>query len=158
MRIFTAARFLSLTMTVTVALTGTAVANTERAAQKSDTIDPVREPRGRPLELNQPTVGESKLQITEMAGGLEVEEIGLGNAKGTIASCKDGLLVIHWEVSEDLRGYWVLNLNEEHTRGKGRTVFIRFKDFEPGEPQEIEGRKVRVVEGVTIERISPDAP
>jgi polyhydroxybutyrate depolymerase len=109
-------------------------------------------------KLNQPTVGESKLQITEMAGRLEMQEIGLGNSKGTIATCKDGLLVIHWEVREDLRGYWVLNLNEEHTRGKGRTVFIRFKDFEPGEPQEIEGRKVRVVEGVTIERISPDAP
>ena len=70
-------------------------------------------------------------------------------------SCKDGLLVVHWEVSEDLRSYWVLNLNQEHTKGNGRTVFIRFKDFEPGEPREIEGRKVRFVEGVTIKRIAP---
>ena len=85
-----------------------------------------------------------------------MQEVGNGNARSTIASCKDGLLVVHWEVSEDLRGYWVLNLNREHTKGNGRTVFIRFKDFEPGEPREIEGRKVRVVEGVTIERIASD--
>ena len=70
-------------------------------------------------------------------------------------SCKDGLLVVHWEVSEDLRSYWVLNLNQEHTKGNGKTVFIRFKDFEPGESREIEGRKVRFVEGVTIKRIAP---
>ena len=95
---------------------------------------------------------ESRLQITEQAGQLEVQEIGNGNAKSTIASYKDGLLVIHWEVSEDLRGYWMLNLNREHTKGSGKTVFVRFKDFEPGKLQEIEGRKVRVVEGVTIER------
>jgi predicted esterase len=106
--------------------------------------------------LNQPSVGESKLQITEKAGKLEVQEVGNGNARSSVASCKDGLLVIHWEVSEDLRGYWVLNLNQEHTKGNGRTVFIRFKDFNPGEPREIEGRKVRVVEGVTIERIAPN--
>jgi polyhydroxybutyrate depolymerase len=109
-------------------------------------------------QLNQPTVGESKLHISEKGGQLEVQEIGRGNARSTSVSCKDGLLVIHWEVSEDLRGYWVLNLNEEHTKGKGKTVFIRFKDFEPGEPQEIEGRKVRVVEGVTIERIGSSVP
>ncbi len=64
--------------------------------------------------------------------------------------------MIHWEVNEYLRGYWVLNLNEEHTKGTGKTVFTRFKDFKPGEPREIEGRKVRVVEGVTIERIVPE--
>jgi poly(3-hydroxybutyrate) depolymerase len=108
--------------------------------------------------LNQPSVGESTLHITKKAGHLEVQEAGNGNARSTIASCKDGLLVVHWEVSEDLRGYWVLNLNEEYTKGNGRTVFIRFKDFEPGEPREIEGRKVRVVEGVTIERIAPVSP
>jgi polyhydroxybutyrate depolymerase len=106
--------------------------------------------------LNQPSVGESTLHITENAGKLEVQEEGRGNARSTSASCKDGLLVIHWEVREDLRGYWLLNLNEEHTKGTGKTVFIRFKDFEPGVPQEIEGRKVRVVDGVTIERIGPN--
>ncbi len=106
--------------------------------------------------LQQPTVGNSTLHITEKAGKLEVREIGNGNAKSTIASYQDGLLVIHWEVREDLRGYWVLSLNREHTKGSGKTVFIRFKDFEPGEPQEIEGRKVRVVEGVTIERVAPN--
>jgi hypothetical protein len=80
---------------------------------------------------------------------------GRGNARSTVATCNDGLLVIHWEVREDLRGYQVLNLNEEHTPGNGKTVFIRFENVEPGEPQEIEGKKVRVVEGVTIERIAP---
>lgn len=109
-------------------------------------------------QLNQPTVGESKLRISEKAGQLDVQEIGQGNARSTTACCKDGLLVIHWEVSEDLRGYWVLNLNEENTKGTGKTVFIRSKNFEPGEPQELEGRKVRVVEGVTIERIGPNVP
>jgi polyhydroxybutyrate depolymerase len=106
--------------------------------------------------LNQPSVGESNLHITEKGGKLFVQEIGRGNARSTTASCRDGLLVIHWEVSEDLRGYWMLNLNEKHTKGTGKTVFIRFKDFEPGEPREIEDRKVRVVEGVTIERIVPE--
>jgi pimeloyl-ACP methyl ester carboxylesterase len=106
--------------------------------------------------LSQPTVGESTLRITEKAGKLDVEEVGNGNAKSTIAFYKDGLLVVHWEVRESLRGYWVLTLNKEHTIGSGRTVFIRFDNFEPGEPQEIEGRKVRVVEGVRIERITPN--
>ena len=106
--------------------------------------------------LKQPTVGESQLQITEKAGKLEVQEIGLGGAKGTTVSYADGLLVIHWEANQDLRGYWELHLNEEQTKGSGKTVFIRHKDFEPGEAQEIEGRKVRVVEGVTIERIGSD--
>ncbi len=100
--------------------------------------------------------GESTLHITKKAGNLDVQEVGNGNARSTLAFYKDGLLVIHWEVSEDLRGYWVLNLNQEHTKGNGRTVFVRFKDFEPGEPREIEGRKVRVVVGVTIERIAPN--
>jgi len=108
--------------------------------------------------MNQPSVGEATLHITEKGGKLEVQEVGNGNAKSTIASYKDGFLVIHWEVSEDLRGYWVLNMNREHTKGSGRTVFIRFKDFEPGVPQEIEGRKVRVVENVTIERVGPNVP
>jgi poly(3-hydroxybutyrate) depolymerase len=106
--------------------------------------------------LQQPTVGNSTLRITEKAGKLEVQEIGNGNAKSTLASYQDGLLVIHWEVRKDLRGYWVLSLNREHTKGSGKTVFIRFKGFEPGAPQEIEGRKVRVVEGVTIERVAPN--
>ena len=48
----------------------------------------------------------------------------------------------------------VLNLNEEHTKEKGKTVFIRSDKFDSYKPQEIEGRKVRVVEGVTIERIA----
>lgn len=65
------------------------------------------------------------------------------------------VMVIHWEVNEDLRGYWVLNLNEQHTGGSGKTVFVRFKDFERGEEQVLEGRTVRVVEGVTVERIPP---
>lgn len=103
--------------------------------------------------LKQPSVGESQLQITDKAGKLEVQEIGLGGAKGTMVSYMDGLLVIHWEANEDLRGYWLLNLNEEETSGSGKTVFVRHKDFEPGEAQEIEGRKVRVVQGVTIERM-----
>ena len=106
--------------------------------------------------LSQPTVGESTLRITEKAGKLDVEEVGKGNAKSTIAFYKDGLLVVHWEVRESLRGYWVLTLNKEHTKGSGRTVFIRFDNFEPGEPREIEGRKVRLVEGVTIERSNPN--
>jgi pimeloyl-ACP methyl ester carboxylesterase len=106
--------------------------------------------------LRQPTVGESTLNITEKAAKLDVEEVGNGNAKSTIASYRDGLLVIHWEVRESLHGYWVLTLNEEHTKGSGRTVFIRFDNFEPGELREIEGRKVRVVDGVTIERIHPN--
>lgn len=71
-------------------------------------------------------------------------------------------LVIHWQVHEDLRGYWVLDLNEEYTKGTGKTVFLRFEGFtpgeEPGEEREIEGRKVRVVEGVTIERFDPNGP
>jgi hypothetical protein len=108
--------------------------------------------------MNQPSVGEATLHITEKAGKLEVQEVGNGNAKSTIACYKDGLLVIHWEVSEDLRGYWVLNMNREHTKGSGRTVFIRFKDFERGVPQKIEGREVRVVENVTIRRIDPNVP
>jgi hypothetical protein len=108
--------------------------------------------------LREPTVGESTLRITETAGKLDVEAVGNGNAKSTIASYKDGLLVIHWQVRESLRGYWVLTLNKEHTRGSGRTVVIRFDNFEPGEPQEIDGRKVRVVEGVTIERVNASRP
>ena len=55
---------------------------------------------------------------------------------------------------KDLRGYWELNLIQEQTKGTGKTVFIRYKDFEPGEEKEIEGRQVRVVQGVTIERMS----
>jgi hypothetical protein len=103
--------------------------------------------------MNQPTVGKSNLRITEKAGNLEVQEVGLGNAKGTKTSYKDGLLVIFWEASADLRGYWELKLNQEHTQGKGKTVFTRFKNFEPGELREIDGQRVRVVEGVTMERI-----
>ena len=109
-------------------------------------------------QLNQPSLGESKLQITEKEGKLEVQEIGRGNARGTTSFCQDGLLVIHWEVYEDLRGYWLLNLNEENTKGTGKTVFVRTKDFYPGEAREIEGRKVRVIEGVTIERIGSSVP
>ena len=48
----------------------------------------------------------------------------------------------------------MLNLNEEQTKEKGKTVFIRSDKFDSYKPQEIEGRKVRVVEGVTIERIA----
>jgi hypothetical protein len=103
--------------------------------------------------LTQPSVGESQLQITEKSGKLEVQEIGLGGARGTTVSYADGLLVIHWDANQDLRGYWLLDLNEELTKGRGKTVFIRHMGFEPGEEQEIEGRKVRVVEGVTIERM-----
>ncbi len=103
--------------------------------------------------LNQPSVGESDLHITETAGKLQVQEIGRGNAKSTTATCEDGLLVIHWKVSAVLRGYWVLNLNEDYTKGTGKTVFIRSEGFSPGKPEEIEGRKVRVVEGDTIDRI-----
>jgi polyhydroxybutyrate depolymerase len=102
--------------------------------------------------LTQPSVGESDLQITESAGKLEVQEIGQGGAKSTLATCADGLLVIHWRVNDTLRGYWVLNLNEDYTKGAGKTVFIRSEGFEPGQPAEIAGRKVRIVEGVTIER------
>jgi polyhydroxybutyrate depolymerase len=108
--------------------------------------------------LNQPSVGESDLHITESAGKLEVQEIGRGGAKSTVATCEDGLLVIHWRVRDDLRGYWVLDLNEDCTKGTGKTVFLRSEGFEPGrepgQPAEIEGRKVRVVEGVTIERVA----
>jgi polyhydroxybutyrate depolymerase len=104
-------------------------------------------------EMNQPTVGRAKLQITEKAGKLEVQELGNGNAKGTKTVYRDGLLVINWEVNADLRGYWVLQLNQDHTKGKGKTVFTHFKNFEPGEPRQIDGQNVRVVEGVTIERI-----
>ncbi len=120
----------------------------------------VRNPAVGDWHLNQPSVGESTLRITEKAGKLDVEEVGNGNARSTIASYKDGLLVIHWEVSEDLRGYWVLSLNPEYTKGSGKTVFTRcnVKGFEPGKLQEIEGRKVRVVEDVTIERFSPNKP
>jgi polyhydroxybutyrate depolymerase len=103
--------------------------------------------------LTQPSVGESDLRISESAGKLVVQEIGAGGAKSTLATCEDGLLVIHWRVNETLCGYWVLNLNEGHTKGSGKTVFIRCSEgFEPGQAVEIEGRKVRVVEGVTIER------
>jgi len=80
--------------------------------------------------------------------------IGSGGAKSTVATCEDGLLVIHWRVRDDLRGYWVLNLNEDYTKGTGKTVFLRSEGFEPGQPAEIEGRKVRVVEGVAIERVA----
>lgn len=115
--------------------------------------------RGNPAvgdwHLNQPSVGPSNLHITEAGGKLQVQEIGNGKAKSTMATCEDGLLVIHWQVDQDLRGYWVLDLNEEHTKGTGKTVFVRFKDFKPGEAREIEGRQVRVVEGVTIERFDP---
>jgi polyhydroxybutyrate depolymerase len=104
--------------------------------------------------LNQPSVGESDLHITETAGKLEVQEIGRGGAKSTLATCEDGLLVIHWRVDDGLRGYWVLNLNEDYTKGTGKTVFIRCSEgFEPGRPAEIEGRKVRIVEGVSLDRI-----
>ncbi len=108
--------------------------------------------------LKQPSVGESQLQITEKAGKLEVQEIGLGAAKGTMVSYMDGLLVIHWQASKDLRGYWELNLNEQESSGSGKTVFVRHEGVEGGEEQEIEGRKVRVVQGVTIERISSADP
>jgi len=115
-----------------------------------------KNPAGGNWQLKQP-FGDSTLHISTRDGKLEVREKGNGNAKSRIASCEDGLLVIHWEVSEDLRGYWVLSLNPEHTKGSGKTVFTRFnvEGFEPGKLQVIEGRKVRVVEGVTIERMAP---
>lgn len=131
-----------------------------RAAQTAvvDFFNEIRPGEGRSQvvggwHMKQPTVGESDLHITEEAGKLEVREEGNGNARGTRTAYRDGFLVINWEVNEDLRGYWVLQLNGEHTKGKGKTVFTRFKNFEPGEPREIDGQKVRVVEGVTIERI-----
>jgi poly(3-hydroxybutyrate) depolymerase len=111
-----------------------------------------------------PAYVKSTLHITEKAGKLEVQQVGKfsNNTKSTIASCKDGLLVIHWEASNkqfgDWRGYWVLNLNPEHTKGSGRTVIITIDDTDAGKPQDIEGRKVRVIEGVTIERIAPNRP
>ena len=88
------------------------------------------------------------------AGKLEVQEVGRGNAKSTLATYQDGLLVIHWTVNDDIRGYWVLNLNDDYTKGAGKTVFIRSEGFELGNPAEIEGRKVRVVDGVRIERVA----
>jgi polyhydroxybutyrate depolymerase len=108
--------------------------------------------------LKQPAVGESQLKITEKAGKLEVHEIGLGGARGTTVSYADGLLVIHWEANPGLRGYWELNVNEELTKGRGKTVFIRHEGFEPGEEHDIEGRKVRIVQGVTIERMNSVEP
>lgn len=104
--------------------------------------------------LHQPSVGESELRITESTGKLKVQEIGQGGAKSTLATCADGLLVIHWRVNDNLRGYWMLNLNEDGTKGTGKTVFLRWEGFEPGMPAEIEGRKVRIVEGDTIERVA----
>jgi hypothetical protein len=108
-------------------------------------------------ELHQPAVGESQLHITEKEGKLEVQEIGLGGAKGTSVSYMDGMLVIQWKANEDLVGYWELKLNKAQTKGSGKTVFIRRPEgFEPGEEQEIDGRKVRVVQGVTIKRSAAD--
>ena len=62
--------------------------------------------------LKQPTVGESKLYIAEEAGKLEAQEIGLANARVTAATFKDGLLVVHWKVSDDLQGYWELGAEQ----------------------------------------------
>jgi polyhydroxybutyrate depolymerase len=104
-------------------------------------------------QMNQPSVGTATLRITENAGKLEVQEVGNGNARGTKTVYRDGLLVINWEVNEDLRGYWVLHLNEEHTNGKGKTVFTRFKNYQRGELRKLDGQDVRIVEGVTMERI-----
>ncbi len=67
-----------------------------------------------------------------MEGKLEVQEVGLGDPWSRTASCMEGMLLVRWEVSDDLRGYWVLKLNEEHTKGAGKTVFVRFRDFQPG--------------------------
>lgn len=105
-------------------------------------------------QLKQPTVGESQLQVSEQGGKIEVKEIGLGGAKGTKVSYSDGLLVIHWEANPGLSGYWELRLDEKNSSGTGKTVFLRHGGFEPGEEHEIDGQKVRVVEGVTIERIN----
>lgn len=104
--------------------------------------------------LDQPTLGKSDLEITEAGGKLTVLEIGQGGAKSTVAACEDGLLVIHWRVHDGLRGYWVINLNDDYSKKTGKTVFIRSDDFTPGQAAEIEGRKVRIVKDVTIERAS----
>jgi polyhydroxybutyrate depolymerase len=105
-------------------------------------------------QMNQPTVGKAMLRITEKAGKLEVQEVGNGNATGTKTVYRDGLLVINWKANEDLQGYWVMQLNEAHTNGVGKTVFTRFKNFQRGVLREINGQKVRIVDGVTMERIA----
>ena len=89
---------------------------------------------------SQPLVNRSCVSF-DTGSKLEVREVGNGNAKSTTASCEDGLLVIHRVVHNDLRGYWVLDLNKDYTKGNGRTIFVQFKDFEPGEPGEIEIEK-----------------
>ena len=120
---------------------------------------PVQEQSKNPVvgewRLKQPSLNNSTLHIREVAGKLEVQEKGNGNAKSTTASYKDGLLVVHWATeSGKTRGYWVLNLNNEVTKGTGKTVFTQYsKDFEAGKEQLLQDRTVRVETGVTIERI-----
>ena len=99
--------------------------------------------------------GESDLVITENDGKLAVQQIGLGNVTSKVATCQDGLLVFHWQhPTTGYSGYCEFNLNKKHTTGKGKVVYTRYpKDYKVGVEQNIEGRKVRVAEGVTIERI-----
>jgi hypothetical protein len=120
---------------------------TQQAAAKNPAV-------GR-WNMDQPGVGKSELKITEKDGRLEVQEIGLGEVRSTIASYEDGLLLIHWQnPATDLQGYWLLHLNKEHNRGEGKSVFTRSReDFKPGKEQKILDRTVRVVEGVTVSRI-----
>ena len=106
-------------------------------------------------QMNTPGVGESKLYVTETAGKLRAEEFGLGFAKGKTATCQDGHLVIPFEAGKDLAGYWELDLTPDHTRGTGKIVYTRYKkEFGYGEETEIAGRKVRVSNGLTVERLS----
>jgi polyhydroxybutyrate depolymerase len=105
-----------------------------------------------PWELNQPTVGSSKLEFGEESGRVSVTEIGLGAAHSTSVTLRDNRLVIHWEANGDLAGSWEFELNAEKTQAAGKAVVVRFKGYEAGEEREIAGRKVRVVEGVTLRK------
>ncbi len=106
-------------------------------------------------KMNQPGIGESKVEITEKDGKLHAQEIGLGNVTAKTVTYQDGLLVIHWELDENYHGYWELNLNKKNTRGEGKTVFTRYNKKDPpkGVEEKIEGRTVIVLRGVTVERV-----
>jgi transglutaminase-like putative cysteine protease len=110
-------------------------------------------------QMNTPGVGESKLYLTTTEGKLRAEEFGLGYANGTPragknVTCKDGSLVAHFE-TDGIKGYWALHLNPDFTHGSGKAVFTHYpENFGFGIEQDGNGRRVRVVKGVTVKRLS----
>jgi hypothetical protein len=102
--------------------------------------------------MNQPGIGESDLKITERPdGSLHVQEMGLGNVKGT-GTFAEGVLTLRFG-DTNFGGYWEFRIDREHENGKGKTVFTH------GQPPTDMARQVRrdgktvfELDGVTIRR------